>query len=138
RASISSLFPYTTLFRSVSGYDAAITRASNADVHVIGAEGELDEHAVTALGDEIVGLACAGKQNIVLDLSGVFHLDYRAVRLLAARAAFLRQGGGDLKLCGLSPYLQAIVRASGLYDSFEIHDDAESAASAFALDAFLE
>src|SRR5690606_39628883 len=41
----------------VSGYDAAITRASNADVHVIGAEGELDEHAVTALGDEIVGLA---------------------------------------------------------------------------------
>lgn len=122
----------------VSGYDAAISRAANADVHVIGAEGELDEGAVTALGDEIVGLACAGKHNLVLDLSGVFHLDYRAVRLLAARAAFLRQGGGDLKLCGLSPYLLAIVRASGLYDRFELHPDAEAAASAFAHDELLE
>lgn len=119
----------------VSGYDAAITQAAHADVHVIGAEGELDESAVTALGDEIVGLACARKQNIVLDLSGVFHLDYRAVRLIAARAAFLRQAGGDLKLCGLSPYLMAIVRASGLYDSFELYPDAEEAAAAFALDA---
>ena len=122
----------------VSGYDAAIYGAANADVHVIGAEGELDEAAVTALGDEIVGLACAGKQNLVLDLSGVFHLDYRAVRLLAARAAFLRQGGGDLKLCGLSPYLTAIVRASGLYDSFDFHPDAEAAAAAFAHEALLE
>lgn len=118
----------------VSGYDAAISQAAHADVHVIAAEGELDEEAVTALGDEIVGLACAGKQNMVLELSGVFHVDYRAVRLLAARAAFLRKTGGDLKLCGLSPYLAAIVRASGLYETFEIHEDAESAAAAFAED----
>jgi anti-anti-sigma factor len=121
----------------VSGYDAAISQAAHADVHVIAAEGELDEEAVTALGDEIVGLACAGKQNMVLELSGVFHVDYRAVRLLAARAAFLRKTGGDLKLCGLSPYLAAIVRASGLYETFEIHEDAESAAAAFAEDLFV-
>lgn len=122
----------------VSGYDAAISQAAHADVHVIAAEGELDEEAVTAVGDEIVGLACAGKQNMVLDLSGAFHVDYRAVRLLAARAAFLRKTGGDLKLCGLSPYLAAIVRASGLYDTFEIYDDAEAAAAAFAKDLFVE
>jgi len=60
------------------------------------------------------------------------------VRLLAARAAFLRQCSGDLKLCGLSPYLQAIVRASGLYDRFDLHPDAESAAAAFAFEAALE
>lgn len=122
----------------VSGYDAAVSRAAHADVHVISAEGELDERTVTSLGDEIVGLACAGKQNLVLDLSAAFHLDYRAVRLLAARAAFLRRTGGDLKLCGLSTYLAAILRASGLYDTFEIHEDAETAAAAFALDVIPE
>lgn len=119
-------------YARVADYDSAIAAAAHADVHVISAEGELGEEEVTSIGDEIVGLGCAGKHNIVLDLSAVYHLDYRAVRLLAARASFLRRSGGDLRLCGLSAYLLTIIRASGLYDQFQIHEDAAAAASSFA------
>lgn len=122
-------------YARVAGYDAAISAAAHADVHVIAAEGELGEAEVTALGDEIVGLACAGKQNLVLDLGAVYHVDYRVVRLLAARVGFLRRAGGDLKLCGLSSYLLAIFRASGLYGEFDFHEDAARAASSFAVNS---
>ena len=77
-------------FARVTGYDAAIAAAANADVHVIAAEGELGETEVTALADEMVRLACASKCAIVLDLSAVHHFDYRQVRSLAARARLLR------------------------------------------------
>ena len=118
----------------VSGYDAAIAAAAEADVHVIAPEGELGEREMTGLFDEIVGLSCAGKINLVLDLSGAHHVDYRQVRPLASRAGFLRQTGGDLKLCGLSPYLPAIFRAVGAWSDFEIYPAPEEAAAAFAAD----
>jgi anti-anti-sigma factor len=119
-------------FARVSGYEAAVAAAAQADVHVIAAEGELLEQQITDLADETVRLSVAGKHNLVLDLSRVHHVDYRGVRQLAARARFLRGAGGDLKICGLSLYLASIFRASGLFAEFEIHDTVESASAAFA------
>lgn len=119
-------------FARVSGYDAAIAAAAHADVHVLGADGEIGLDELTEIGDEIVRLACAGKRNVVLDLSAVVHLDYRGVRPLVARARFLRSAGGDLKLCGLSHYLKAIFRAAGMWNEFDIAEDVETASMSFA------
>lgn len=119
-------------FARVAGYEAAVAASVQADVHVISAEGELLEREITDLADETVRLSCVGKQNLVLDLSRVHHVDYRGIRQLAARARFLRSSGGDLKLCGLSMYLASILRASGLYGDFDIHETVESASAAFA------
>ena len=125
-------------FARVSGYEAAVAAAAPADVHVIAAEGELMEAEITDLADETVRLSVAGKQNVVLDLSRVHHVDYRGVRQLAARARFLRGAGGDLKICGLSLYLASIFRASGLITDFDIHDTVESASAAFAYAALAD
>jgi anti-sigma B factor antagonist len=118
----------------VAGYDAALTGAAEADVHVMAPEGELGEREMTRLFDEIVGLSCAGKVNLVLDLSATHHVDYRQVRPLVARATFLRQTGGDLKLCGLTPYLAAIFRAAGAWNDFEVYSTPEEASAAFVAD----
>jgi anti-anti-sigma regulatory factor len=59
-------------------------------------------------------------------------LDYRGVRPLASRADLFRQAGGDIKLCGLSPYLRAIFRAAGARDAFEEFPSAEEAHVAFS------
>ena len=119
-------------YARVSGYEAAVAAATQADVHVIASEGELAEQQITDLADEIVRLSVVGKNNVVLDLSRVHHVDYRGVRQLAARARFLRGAGGDLKICGLSLYLASIFRASGLFAEFELHDTVQSASAAFA------
>jgi len=53
------------------------------------------------------------------------------VRPLMARAERFREAGGDIKLCGLSPYLSAILRAAGAWLSFECYQTAAEAQAAF-------
>lgn len=94
-------------------------------------EGELDAHDMTEIGAELFRLAHRGYRRIVIDLGGVSHIDYRGLKPLAARADLYRQGGGDIKLCSVSAYLFAILRAVGVQESFDVHGTAEDARAAF-------
>lgn len=107
-----------------------------ADVVVIRCEGEMGYMELAHIGEELFRLNHRGYQKVVLDLSHVDHLDYRGLAPLGARARLLRSAGGDLKLCGLSPYLAAIFRAAGLEDSFENYAEAEDAKRAFLSSLF--
>jgi anti-sigma B factor antagonist len=96
-------------------------------------EGELDAQDMTEIGAELFRLAHRGYRRIVIDLGGVSHVDYRGLKPLAARAELYRHGGGDIKLCRVSAYLYAILRAVGLHEAFDVHatvDDAQAAFSA--------
>ena len=57
---------------------------------------------------------------IELEMSDVKHMDYRGVEMLVKRAERLRGYGGDLTLCGLSPYLINILQMAGAAGTFEI------------------
>lgn len=102
------------------------------DVAVLRCEGEMEEFALQHLSEELFRLANRGVRKVVLDLSGVDHVDYRGLKPLAGRARLLRSSGGDLKLCGLTPYLAAILRAAGVEDEFEMYRDADEAKASFA------
>jgi anti-sigma B factor antagonist len=95
-------------------------------------DGELSDTELNEIGHELFRLAHRGHARLVLDLSEVSHVDYRGVRPLAARAGVFRKAGGDIKLAGLSPYLQAIFRAAGAQDAFEQFETPELAREAFA------
>jgi len=124
-------------YAKISGYDAAIAAAVQADVHVVHRSGALEEADVVALCDELVSLGCTGRHNLVLDLSAVTHIDYRGFGRLASIANFLRKSGGELKLCGLSDYHRVLFRASGHYGAFEYFETPEAAAADFAVEASL-
>ena len=87
--------------------------------------GELDQAALAELGD----LSCVW---VLLDFSAVEHLDYRGVEALVVRADAFRRAGGDLKVCGLSPYLQAVLRAVGAHGAFEVFRDPRDARAAMS------
>jgi anti-anti-sigma factor len=57
---------------------------------------------------------------IELEMSGVRHMDYRGVDILAKRAERLRGYGGDLVLIGPSPYLVNILQLAGAASVFNI------------------
>jgi anti-sigma B factor antagonist len=94
-------------------------------------DGELDAHDMTEIGAELFRLAHRGYRRIVIDLGGVTHIDYRGLKPLAARADLYRRGGGDIKLCHVSAYLFAILRAVGVHEAFDVHGTAEDAMAAF-------
>ncbi|MDR0967170.1 MAG: STAS domain-containing protein [Myxococcales bacterium] len=101
------------------------------DVAVLRCAGEMGNLELAQIGEELFRLSRRGHQKVVLDLSRVEHLDYRSLGALSAQARLLRSMGGDLKLCGLSPYLAAIFRAAGLEEAFETYAEAEDAKRAF-------
>ena len=101
------------------------------DVAVLRCEGEMEEVALQHLAEELFRLAHQGVRKVVLDLTGVDHVDYRGLKPLSARARLLRSSGGDLKLCGLSSYLAAILRAAGVEDDFEMYRNADEAKASF-------
>lgn len=96
----------------------------------LGLRGELDQAALAELGDRLIRLYDASCVWVLLDFTAVTHLDYRGVKALVARAEAFRRAGGDLKVCGLSPYLQAVLRAGGAHGAFEVFRDATDARAA--------
>jgi anti-sigma B factor antagonist len=94
--------------------------------------GEMDRDALRAVGDRMLRLLDQGCVWVVIDFTDVSHVDYRGVPELVARAEEFRARGGDVKLAGVSRYLQAILRAAGAHDAFEIYADAGDAREALA------
>lgn len=96
----------------------------------LGLRGELDQASLAELGDRLIRLLDQSCVWVLLDFSAVEHLDYRGVAALVARAEAFRRAGGDLKVCGLSPYLQAVLRAGGAHGAFQVFRDASDARAA--------
>jgi len=94
-------------------------------------EGELADTELSKVGHELFRLAHRGHRRMVLDLTDVSHVDYRGVKPLAARADVFRKAGGDIKLAGMSPYVQAIFRAAGALDKFDQYETPQDARAAF-------
>lgn len=98
--------------------------------------GELDRDALQAVRYRMVRLVDQGCIWLVLDFTEVSHLDYRGVPWLVSQAQEFRRRGGDVKVAGLSRYLQAIFRAAGAHDAFEVYEDAADAREALSQGVF--
>jgi anti-sigma B factor antagonist len=94
-------------------------------------EGEITHRDWEDVADHLFRLAHRGVTQVVIDFAGVTHLDYRAVKPLAARTEIFRKAGGDVRLSGLSPYLHAIFRSAGANDTFDYFADVLDAVKSF-------
>ena len=118
------------------GWDEAVATApEDARVVTLLLEGEMGVAELSELGDELVRLLQRGACRFVLDFEEVPHLDYRGIRPFLPRVEALRRAGGEVKLSGLSPYLSAVLRASGAHGVFESYPHCNDARASFALSA---
>jgi anti-anti-sigma regulatory factor len=94
-------------------------------------DGELGREEMTEISEMLIRLSLEGVTDLVIDFRGVTHLDYRTVPSLVRRAGLFREGGGDLKLAGLSQYLYTIFEAAGAHGEFDFFADVADAQRAF-------
>lgn len=94
-------------------------------------DGELGREEMTEISEMLIRLSLEGVTDLVIDFRGVTHLDYRTVPSLVRRAELFREGGGDLKLAGLSQYLYTIFEAAGAHGDFDFFADVTDAQGAF-------
>ncbi|MBM4379042.1 MAG: STAS domain-containing protein [Deltaproteobacteria bacterium] len=108
-----------------------VTAAGEPPVATLFLEGELSREGLSGVGETLFRLVNRGCRKVVVDLSEVGHLDYRGVKPLVQRATLLRAAGGDIKLCGASPYVAAILRVAGAWQELELYPTRASALAAF-------
>jgi len=54
------------------------------------------------------------ERKIILDLSGVTHLDSTGVGLIMMSAGQLKQAGGELRLAGANPHIEHLLKVTGI------------------------
>lgn len=121
----------TTDFNVAKGLSGNAKPVSRPRAMTMVIDGEIGRDEMTEIGDMLVRLSIDGVTDLVIDLKGVTHLDYRAVPALMRRAEVFRELGGDIKLAGLSSTLFAILKAGGAHDAFDVFAEVVDAQRSF-------
>lgn len=92
----------------------------------------LEEAAIQQIGDEISSLIeAAPNPKLLINFKDVEHLSSAALGTLITINNRIRQKGGQLRLSNIDPQILEVFVITKLNKLFQIHDDAESAATSF-------
>ena len=109
-----------------------LTTRQVGDVTVIDAAGRitLGEGAST-LRDCIRDLAAKGNKKVLLNLGEVSYIDSSGIGEMVSGFTTITNGGGQLKLLGLSKRVKDLLQITKLYTVFEAYDDEAEAIRSF-------
>jgi anti-sigma B factor antagonist len=93
----------------------------------------IEEAIIRDIADHLGALAGRpGPRKLVLDFRTVRFMSGRMLAVLVRVARRLEDGGGSVKLCGITAHLLAHFEITRLHRYFEIHREPSSALDAFA------
>lgn len=105
---------------------------------IIGAVVVLDLHGKITIGDGSVllrdtvqNLLDAGRNRIILNLSGVSYVDSSGIGELVSRYTTTKNTGGRLKLLSLPKKIKDLLMITKLLTVFEIYEDEQAALDSF-------
>ncbi len=99
-------------------------------VPVLAVAGEVDVSTAPRLRQELVELAAAGNERVVVDLGLVEFLDSTGLGILVSGLKRFRTMGGDLLLVCTQPRVLKVFEITGLTRVFSIHESVPDAVTA--------
>lgn len=109
-----------------------LTTRQVGDVTVIDAAGRITlGEGASALRDCIRELAAKGNKKILLNLGEVSYIDSSGIGEMVSGFTTITNGGGQLKLLGLSKRVKDLLQITKLYTVFEAYDDEAEAIRSF-------
>ncbi len=109
---------------------SAIIRHAGA-VSIVDITGQLTSFTKGALRNTIAGLLQQGRRNILLNLRGLDYLDSSGIGDLVANYLTVIKAGGEMKVVGLTPKIEEILKITQLYQLFPEFQDEQSALRSF-------
>jgi anti-sigma B factor antagonist len=100
-------------------------------VYLLDVSGRLTSFEVGALRDSVSRLLKQGRKNIILNLSGLHYLDSSGIGELARIYVIVVKESGQLKVVGLTPKVEEILRITQLYQVFPEFPSEEAALQSF-------
>jgi anti-sigma B factor antagonist len=103
------------------------------DVEIINLQGKITIGAGdTQLRDVIANALAAGKNKILLDMSGVTTIDSSGIGELVGAFTTATNRGGKLKLLHLPSKVNDLLHVTQLITVFEVHENESEAVASFA------
>jgi anti-sigma B factor antagonist len=101
------------------------------NVVVVTAVDQLDARNAEPAKTFFQDLVARGDGRVVVDLSDLCFVDSSGLAVLVAALKAAREGGGDVRLCGLNHAVRSVLEATRLMRLFAIHPDVDAANASF-------
>ncbi|MDQ2842396.1 MAG: STAS domain-containing protein [Acidobacteriota bacterium] len=109
-----------------------LTSRQVGDVTVIDAAGRVTlGEGASAFRDAIRNFAAKGDKKLLLNLGEVSYIDSSGIGEMVSGFTTVTNGGGQLKLLGLSKRVKDLLQITKLYTVFEVYDDEAEAVRSF-------
>jgi len=114
--------------RLIVNFSAVIRRTG--EVSIVDLTGQLTSFASGVLRQTVGDLMKRGKKQIVLNVGGLVYLDSSGVGALVNCYMSVIKQGGEMKVVGLTPKVEEVLKITQLYRIFqEFHDEEEAVQS---------
>lgn len=107
------------------------TIRQSEQVSLIDLHGRLTFFEVGILRENITRLVREGRKQMVLNLSGLQYLDSSGIGELARLYVMVVKSGGEMKVVGLSPKIEEVLKITHLYQVFPEFPDEQAALQSF-------
>ncbi|MGB2627808.1 MAG: STAS domain-containing protein [Candidatus Acidiferrum sp.] len=110
-------------------FTVSIRQSDN--VSLVDVKGRLTSFEAQAFREAIHGLISRGHKNIILNLTGLEYLDSSGIGELVRNYLSVVKKDGAMKVVGLAPKVEEILKVTQLYQVFPEFPDEESALESF-------
>ena len=110
-------------------FSASIRRVGA--VSIVDIAGELTSSTRDVLTNTITELLAQGRKDILLNLSGLDYVDSSGIGDLVANYLRVIKAGGEMKVVGLTPRIEEVLKITQLYQVFPDFQDEQSALNSF-------
>jgi anti-sigma B factor antagonist len=115
----------------VNKVDFSATIRHSAQASLIDLRGRLTFFEVGVLRENITRLLGEGRKHIVLNLSGLQYLDSSGIGELARIYVVVLKSGGEMKVVGLTRYVEEVLKITRLFQVFPEFPDEQAALQSF-------
>ena len=109
----------------------AIQTSLENDLSIVALEGFVDAHTAPQFEDAIQKAVDSGSLRIVVDCEKLNYISSAGLGVFMSFIEEVRDRGGDIKICGLTPKVKHTFEILGFQDIFEMLDDQQTALQRF-------
>jgi anti-sigma B factor antagonist len=100
-----------------------VGRSQEGDVSILALDGYLDAHTAPQFENVIQEEFDAGRIRILVDCAGLTYISSAGLGVFMSFIEDIREAGGDIKLCGMTPTVYQVFEILGFPELFQILPD---------------
>ena len=108
-----------------------IETSARDNLSIVTLEGHVDAHTAPRFEEVMEAELAAGRRQIIVDCTRMSYISSAGLGVFMSFIEDTREQGGDLKICGAIPKVQATFEVLGLAEIFDILPDLAAAVQRF-------